>query len=500
MNLVPRSRRDKLLLSAGIVIVLIAAAGAARDIKKWCCSLPAIGSRERPLRIGISPWLGFAPGLLSSGGLTTQENSRFGGKKTWVEWKPTSSSCDIREDVDVISCSTDLLALNCKKLLDYRAFLHTDRSERMYSMIVRENKCVPYNCELENLPPNVQVTLNQSTPAAFAFLAALKQDRRLAFFSPPNFPAKANQEISDFVDNKADAMIIAEHQVAQVDASSLLGTKKVILPTSIAHVLMAKQSFINSQEELLKRFVKIWFESITSARREANQIPGLYRTAFKKEFGSLPPEGVQALLNSVNWADEDDNAVFFGITGRSNSQDFQHRFDTGLRSWSDVKLLSRHNPYAAQMVDLRFVYSNWRTQTVTSASGTQTVESASGTQTVTSACKTDGSFLTFTVYFDTNKSAVGDSQATSIDEALDALRVHDSQVCITGFTDDSASEQYNEELGLKRAQAVGDFFTLRRDGGTATPVVRSLGKKDPLGDNGTPEGRRLNRRVTIQLQ
>jgi outer membrane protein OmpA-like peptidoglycan-associated protein len=70
---------------------------------------------------------------------------------------------------------------------------------------------------------------------------------------------------------------------------------------------------------------------------------------------------------------------------------------------------------------------------------------------------------------------------------------------ITGYTDSTASDTYNVDLSRRRAQAVA---TALRPLVTVPGVDYSItgkGEADPVADNGTPAGRKQNRRVTISF-
>lgn len=71
-------------------------------------------------------------------------------------------------------------------------------------------------------------------------------------------------------------------------------------------------------------------------------------------------------------------------------------------------------------------------------------------------------------------------------------------VLIEGFTDSSGSIETNMELSARRAQAVRNELVNR--GVQSNRIrVRGFGSKFPVGDNNTPYGRQLNRRVEIVI-
>lgn len=79
----------------------------------------------------------------------------------------------------------------------------------------------------------------------------------------------------------------------------------------------------------------------------------------------------------------------------------------------------------------------------------------------------------------------------------DACR--DSTITITGHTDSSGTEAWNQHLSLARAKAVADHVA-RRGIARERLIVAGAGSSLPAADNGTRYGRSLNRRIDIILQ
>ena len=106
------------------------------------------------------------------------------------------------------------------------------------------------------------------------------------------------------------------------------------------------------------------------------------------------------------------------------------------------------------------------------------------------------------VYFDSDKS---DVKADAITETLfRGIKAWidenpDSKISITGYADASGSNKYNLELGNKRAQSVGNYFTGK---GIAPEkiITGSKGEEDPVADNKSPEGKAKNRRSEIIIK
>jgi outer membrane protein OmpA-like peptidoglycan-associated protein len=71
-------------------------------------------------------------------------------------------------------------------------------------------------------------------------------------------------------------------------------------------------------------------------------------------------------------------------------------------------------------------------------------------------------------------------------------------VAVEGHTDSVGSDDYNQQLSERRAQAVRDYFVQQ---GIASGAVEAhgYGKTEPIAGNDTPEGRQQNRRVELIL-
>jgi peptidoglycan-associated lipoprotein len=68
---------------------------------------------------------------------------------------------------------------------------------------------------------------------------------------------------------------------------------------------------------------------------------------------------------------------------------------------------------------------------------------------------------------------------------------------IQGHTDSVGAPQYNEQLGLERAEAVRRYLSVAHGIPLHRMAVISYGESAPVADNGTRDGRAQNRRVVL---
>jgi outer membrane protein OmpA-like peptidoglycan-associated protein len=71
-------------------------------------------------------------------------------------------------------------------------------------------------------------------------------------------------------------------------------------------------------------------------------------------------------------------------------------------------------------------------------------------------------------------------------------------VAVEGHTDSIGSDDYNQQLSERRAQAVRDYF-VQQGINSASVEAHGYGKTEPIASNDTPEGRQQNRRVELIL-
>jgi len=105
------------------------------------------------------------------------------------------------------------------------------------------------------------------------------------------------------------------------------------------------------------------------------------------------------------------------------------------------------------------------------------------------------------ILFDYDSTAIKSRNQVIVDRIIDRIHaVPDAQMEIVGHTDNIGKEPYNLQLSQNRAEAVKAQFG-QVDGALAANLnVGGVGPHDPLYDNGRPEGRALNRTVTIALE
>ncbi|MBB5204130.1 OOP family OmpA-OmpF porin [Inhella inkyongensis] len=102
-------------------------------------------------------------------------------------------------------------------------------------------------------------------------------------------------------------------------------------------------------------------------------------------------------------------------------------------------------------------------------------------------------------FFDVDKAVLKPEAKTKLDDLASKMGAINLEVIIAvGHTDSDGSDEYNQKLSVRRAEAVKAYLTGK--GIEANRVyTEGKGEKSPVADNKTREGKAKNRRVEIEV-
>src|SRR5580698_4215104 len=106
--------------------------------------------------------------------------------------------------------------------------------------------------------------------------------------------------------------------------------------------------------------------------------------------------------------------------------------------------------------------------------------------------------LSGAVLFPSGEASLLPGAMVKLNEVADALTKSnpESRILVEGHTDSQGKIDFNQDLSLRRGQAVRDYLVSR---GMASDRItaQGLGSSRPIASNSNPEGRANNRRVEI---
>lgn len=101
------------------------------------------------------------------------------------------------------------------------------------------------------------------------------------------------------------------------------------------------------------------------------------------------------------------------------------------------------------------------------------------------------------VLFETGKYALSSDAQLKLAKLSGIIQAHPGlNLAIEGYTDTTGTADFNMTLSQQRADTVRTFL-ITQGLSPDTITAKGLGESNPIADNSTPAGRKLNRRVEI---
>ena len=103
------------------------------------------------------------------------------------------------------------------------------------------------------------------------------------------------------------------------------------------------------------------------------------------------------------------------------------------------------------------------------------------------------------ILFDVNQTALKAAAKTNIESLATSLKNNpETVVTIVGHTDATGTDEYNQKLSERRAEAVKSYAIAQGISGSRLNT-QGRGETEPIEDNATEDGRSKNRRVEIVI-
>ncbi len=104
------------------------------------------------------------------------------------------------------------------------------------------------------------------------------------------------------------------------------------------------------------------------------------------------------------------------------------------------------------------------------------------------------------ILFDFDKAEIRPEMSGELDVLAEFMQGHPAAyVVLAGYACNKGSEEYNLGLSLKRTDIVADYLASNHNISSDRIVRLWFGQLNPVADNSTEEGRRLNRRVELAV-
>jgi OOP family OmpA-OmpF porin len=104
------------------------------------------------------------------------------------------------------------------------------------------------------------------------------------------------------------------------------------------------------------------------------------------------------------------------------------------------------------------------------------------------------------ILFEFDKAEISPEFSEHLNQVGEFMKQNpNSYAVLHGYTDSTGSEEYNYGLSRQRAESVSNYLEAKFNVGAERLIGQWYGPLNPVADNGTAEGRNLNRRVEVAV-
>lgn len=304
--------------------------------------------------------------------------------------------------------------------------------------------------------------------------------------------------VSTFAAGKADAIVTWEPNISaalkQVPGSHVIFSSETAA-NLIGDCFFAKTEFIHANGDLLKAFIKGWFDGAFQAQNDPHKAVGVMMDSFP-DFKSLGEKGSLDTFNKVKLTTLADNAKTFGLGGGSP------QFDTIFNQANSFYVGAVQDQVtAADAKDDQFVRSIYNEQDPGNRKVTGIEETpVTPKQRETATTRTPVFTKPVAIQFASGSSDLSATARQVLDsKVVPLLRTASNAFFrIEGNTDNVGNHDSNVALSQKRANAVVNYL-VNRGFNAERLIPGGNGPDKPVADNSTQGGRQANRRTDIKV-
>lgn len=453
---------------------------------------------DRPIRVNVVSWYGYAGLYYMNGGLSPSTDSRF-YKDYGILVEiclnndiPTQMNQWKSGEVDVMWGTADALPIDASGIKDKepKILFQADWSRGGDAIVVQRG--ITKVSDLRGK----RVSVAFGTPShtlLYWFLNSSGMDWADIEVVKVSSAIEAAEM---FKAGQVEAAVVwaPDDQICiqKVPGSSVLQSTKVA-SNIIADLFYAQKSFIQKNEKSVQSFTEGWLKgnglinSNQSARSEAAQI-------MAKTMNVSVGDATDG-LNTVRLATLGDNLNFFGLGQGYKGTTGEDLYTKMARVYSSMNLAD-NPPSWSSLLYTSFI------QSANLVSDGDRAEGVVAFKPVTNEEKTVTAFSSksLSINFPSGSSALTDESKMVVDRFADVTKTFAAaKIRVVGNTDNTGAYNSNKLLSLKRAQSVASYLIQQYGFDGNRFVVIGNGPDAPKGDNATEIGRLENRRTDFEL-
>ena len=462
---------------------------------------PGGGSRlNRPIKVAIVLWGGYAGGIMANGGMTPNQDSVFtkdyGVEVEMLQIDDFEKSRDAfraggdKGGVDIMWTTVDAYALEYGGLskLNPKAILQYDWSRGGDAIAV--DRSIRGVGDLKGK----RMAVAEATPSHYFGLYVLTQGGLTNRDVDWVFTASAVDAANVFKAGKVDAAVSWSPDVyvaaRERDGGHILASTKEA-SNLIADVFVARGDFLEQHPEDARRFVAGWMKGVEMVQKNPDRAAVLLQ---KSLTGVNSLEDAKAMLEDVKLPNFAENRSFFDPRG--SLVNYFTIFQTAQNIWRKIGKISSVTA-AQQTVDTRFL------EAAAEFFPQQTQAAKPDEFDFKAPPKRDAAPIltkTVSIFFpsgssilDENAKAVLDTQVVDL-----AATFGNAYLRISGNTDSAGSRDANMRLSKQRADAVAQFLISKGFDRNKFEVIGN-GPDKPVADNASDAGKAKNRRTDFEI-
>jgi NitT/TauT family transport system substrate-binding protein len=453
---------------------------------------------NRPIKVAIVLWGGYAGGIMANGGMAPNKDSVFfrdhGVEVELLQIDDFTKSRDAfraggdRGGVDIMWSTVDAYSLEYDGLtkLNPKAIMQYDWS--------RGGDAIAVDASIKSVTDlkGKKLACAEATPSHYFALYVLTQGGLTNRDVNWVFTDSAVDAANVFKAGKVDAAVSWSPDVyvaarERQGGHILASTKEA--SNLIADIFVARGDFLQQHPEDARRFVAGWLKGVEMVDKNPERAAVLLQKSLS---GVNTLEDAKGMLEDVKLPNYSENRAFFSAQG--SLVNYHSIYQTSQNIWRKIGKLTRVYP-SYQTVDTRFLEG--------AAEYFPRVEEAKAefefktpprpaaepilTKTVSIFFPSGSSTL------DENAKAVLDTQVVDL-----AATFGSAYMRISGNTDNVGGRDANLRLSKARAEAVTRFLISKGFDRNKFEVVGS-GPDKPVASNDTDEGRARNRRTDFEV-
>jgi NitT/TauT family transport system substrate-binding protein len=491
-----------------IAVLGVAAAISWYAYNNYFATDGGVPGRDRPLRVGVVTWPGYAGGIVANNGFKpNQECIYYKNHKIQVEFmlledvvtRAELFSKGGADGVDIVWSTVDFWANELpgfvKSGVKARAIMQVDWSRGGDAIVVDDSIK-----RIEDLKGK-KISLALFTPSHWLLeynlkassLTEVEQDEIVRGLIGKNASPDARE---DFVSRAVDAAVVWEPDVTEAlqkrPNSRILVSSKTAAKL-IADLMVAREDFIQKHPDIIKAFVQGWLEGTEEANRKPDLVVKLLMEN-EPVYKDLGPEVTRQGLATVKWADLSDNIEMFGLDGGEAL--FDRLFRDASLAWTKRGYISQAVP-PSEAKDDGFLKQTYLAATVKPPRPADPSLPAPTPDIIQKVAITSAPV---DIKFDTGRYELNDSNKKTLDPvALLAQTNSNAYIRVEGNTDSVGNIEANKFLSQRRAQSVVDYFIERYNLNRTRFIVKGNGPNKPVASNDTEEGRAKNRRTDVEV-